>query len=159
MRTLRMLERFYWWIGMSICTRWWLRHCLKCQALKTSRMTIQWPVILMALPEGPGITVSVDYFGPLPVAPRGNTYILLFTDCFCRRADTYAVTAADLAAEGTVNILINRYIPLWGRPRSILSDNSLQVCPKLSQAVYKLLGFAKLPLSPTTQITMVEWRV
>ena len=21
-RTLRMLERFYWWIGMSICTRW-----------------------------------------------------------------------------------------------------------------------------------------
>ena len=27
--TLRMLERFYWWIGMSIRTRW-LRHCLKC---------------------------------------------------------------------------------------------------------------------------------
>ena len=36
-RTLRMLERFYWWIGMSICTRWWLRHCLKCQARKTLR--------------------------------------------------------------------------------------------------------------------------
>ena len=29
-RTLRMLERFYWWIGMNMCTRWWLRHCLKC---------------------------------------------------------------------------------------------------------------------------------
>ena len=21
-RTLRMLERFYWWIGMNVCTRW-----------------------------------------------------------------------------------------------------------------------------------------
>ena len=31
-RTLRMLERFYWWIGVNICTRWWLRHCLTCQA-------------------------------------------------------------------------------------------------------------------------------
>ena len=29
-RTLRMLERFYWWIGMNVYTRWWLRHCLKC---------------------------------------------------------------------------------------------------------------------------------
>ena len=57
-RTLRMLECFYWLIGMSICTRWWLRHCLKCQARKTSRLTVRWPIISMSLPEGPGITVS-----------------------------------------------------------------------------------------------------
>ena len=85
-RTLRMLKRFYWWIGMSICTRWWLRHCLKCQARKTSRLTVRWPVISMPLPEGPGIAVT----------PRGNTYILLFTDRFSRRAGMYAVTAAEL---------------------------------------------------------------
>ena len=42
-RTLRMLERAHWWNGMSICTRWWLRHCLKCQARKTSRLTVRWP--------------------------------------------------------------------------------------------------------------------
>ena len=29
-RTLSMRERFYWWIGMGICTRWWLRRCLHC---------------------------------------------------------------------------------------------------------------------------------
>ena len=85
--------------------RWWLRHCLKCQARKTSRLTVQWPVISMPLP---GITVSVEYFGPLPVTPRGNTYILLFTDCFSRRADMYAVTAAEFTAEGAADILINR---------------------------------------------------
>ena len=68
----------------------------------------------MPLLEGPGIAVSVDYYGPLPVTPRGNTYILLFTDRLSRRADMYAVTAAEFTAEGTANILINRYIPLWG---------------------------------------------
>ena len=25
-RMLRMLEPFYWWIGMNVCTWWWLRH-------------------------------------------------------------------------------------------------------------------------------------
>ena len=86
----------------------------------------------MPLPEGPGIAVSVDYFGPLPVTPRGNTYILLFTDRFSHPTDMYAVTAAEFTAEGAANILINRYIPLWGCPRSMLSDNGLQFCSKLS---------------------------
>ena len=79
-RTLRMLERFSWRIDMSVCTRWWLCNCLKCQARKTSRQTVRWPIFTMLSPEGPDIAVSVDFFGPLPVAPRGNTYIMLFTD-------------------------------------------------------------------------------
>ena len=34
-RTLGMLERFYyWWVGMSICTRWGIRNCLECQRRK-----------------------------------------------------------------------------------------------------------------------------
>ena len=80
----------------------------------------------MPLPEGPGISISVGYFGPLPVPPRDNTYILLITDRFSRRADMFAVTAADFTAEGTANILVNQYIPLSRCPRTILSDNGLQ---------------------------------
>ena len=153
-RTLCMLERFYWWIEMSVCTRWWLRRCLKCQARKTSQLTVRWPVISIPLPPGPGIAVSVDYFGPSPVTPRGNTYILLFTDRFSRRADMFAVTAAEFAAESTTNILIHQYILLWGCPRSILSDNGLQFCSKLSHVVYEL---EKPPPAPTIQAVKVVW--
>ena len=103
-RTLRMLERFHWWIGMNVCTRMWLRHCLKCQARKTPRLTVHWLIITMPLPEGPDVAVSVDYFGPLPVTPRGNTYILLFTDRFSRWADMFPITAAEFTAEGTANM-------------------------------------------------------
>ena len=101
----------------------------------------------MPLPEGPGIAVSVVYFGPLPVAPRGSTYIVLFTDRFSRQADMFPVTAAEFTAEGTANILVNQYIPLWGFPRAILSDNGLKLCSKPSQAVYQLLGVRKLSSS------------
>ena len=53
--TLRMLERFYWRLGMNVCTRWWLRHCLNCQARKISRLTTRWPIISIPLPEGPAL--------------------------------------------------------------------------------------------------------
>ena len=102
-----MLERFDWWIGMNICTRWWLRHCLKCQARKPSQLTVRWSINSISLPEGSGIAVSDDYFGPLPVMPRGSTCILLFTVRFSRRAEMFAVAAAEFTDEGAANILIN----------------------------------------------------
>ena len=83
---------------MSICTRGWLRHCLKRQARKTSRLMVHWPIISMPQPEEPGIAVSADYFGPFPVTPRGDTYILLFTDYFSRRSDKYAVITTEFTA-------------------------------------------------------------
>ena len=62
---------------------------------KTPRVTVRSPIISMPLPECPGVAISVDYVGPLPVTPRGNTYILLITDRFSRRADMFPVTAAE----------------------------------------------------------------
>ena len=38
----------------------------------------------------------------------------------------FPVTAAQFTTEGTANILVNKYFPLWGCPRSMLSDNGLQ---------------------------------
>ena len=142
-----MLMRFFWWVGMDASTRWWLRKCLKCQARKTSRQTIRWPTLSLPLPNGPGILVSVDYFGPLPLTPRGNAYILLFTDRFSRRADMYAVTEAQFTASGTMDILMNRFIPIWGCPVTLLSDNGLQFCSKYARAVYERLGINKITTS------------
>ena len=72
MRTLKMLERFYWWVDMEACTKWWVRRCLKCQVRKTSRQTVRWPAFPIPLHNSPGVAVSVDHFGPLPITARGN---------------------------------------------------------------------------------------
>ena len=100
--------------------------------------------VLIHVPEGPGITTRVDCFGLLPVRPRRNTYIVLNTDRFSRRAKTFAVTAAKLTAAGRANILVMCYIPLWICPCTILSDNGLQFCFKRLQAVYQRMGVHKL---------------
>ena len=52
----------------------------------------------------------------------------------------FAVTTAEFTAEGTANILVNRFIPLWGCPSTLLSDNGPQFCARLATGVYKLLG-------------------
>ena len=146
-RTLKLLECFYWWVGMEACTKWWLRRCLKCQARKTSRQTVRWPTFPIPLPNSPGVAVSVDYFGPLWITGQGNSYILLFADRYSRRADMFAVTTAEFTAEGTANILVNRFILLWGCPSTLLSDNGPQFCARLATAVYKLVGIHKLTTS------------
>ena len=144
-RTLKMLERFYWWVDMEVCTKWWARRCLKCQARKTSRQIIRWPTLSVRLSNSPGTSVSVDYFGPLPTTARGNSYILLFTDRFSRRAGVFAVTAAEFIAEGTANIFVNCFIPLWGCPSTLLSDNDLQFCAQLATAACTQTNDKRLP--------------
>ena len=146
-RTFKMLERFYSWVGMEVCPKWWVRRCLKCQARKTSRQTIRWLTPSAPLPNSPGISFSVDYFGPQPTTARGNAYVLLLTDRFSRQTDMFAVTAAEFTAEGTANILVNRFIPLWGCSSTLLSDNGLQFCAQFATAVYKLLDVHKLTTS------------
>ena len=113
--------------GINICARWWIRRCLKCQACSTSRQMIRWPALFLSPPNSPGITVSVDYFGPLPLTPRGNLYILILTNRFSRRADMFAVTAAQFTTTGTADILfIDQCITFEGCSLTLISDNGLQ---------------------------------
>ena len=77
--TLSMPQRFYWWIGMNISTRWWLRRCLQYQERTSSRQTVPWVTLSLPLPPSPIVAESVDYFGSLPVTRQGNSYTPLFT--------------------------------------------------------------------------------
>ena len=142
-----MLKLFYWRVEMSICTRWWFHRCLQRQARKARksfRQTAGWPFFSLPLRSGPGVAVSVDCF---PVIRQGNCYIFLFTDRFSRRADMRVVSAAEFTAESTADILVNKYMPLWGYPVSLLSNDRLKFCSELSLSVYKLLDIRKTATS------------
>ena len=131
-----MLTWFYWWIGKDVSASWWIRHCLHCQTRKTNRHAIRWPTLSFPIPNGPGINVSIDYFGPLPLTPRGNVHIVLLTDRFSRLADMFAVSAENFTAAGTADLL-------WGCPVTILSDNGQQFTSKRATTVYDRVGIRK----------------
>ena len=98
----------------------------------------------MPLPSGPGQIISVDYFGPLPITRQGNKHILLYTDRFSRHIAAYAVTQDERTAEGTARIFVEQYIPLWGCPHTLLSDNGTEFVARLSLAIYKLMKVRKI---------------
>ena len=123
--------------------------CAWCQGGKKPP---NWPHILRPQGIGKKKIGQSTRFGALAVTPRGKTYILLITYRFSRRADKFAVTAAEFTAEGMTNILVNQYIPLWGSPRNILSDNGLQFCSKLSQLSTSFWECASLPQAPIIQM-------
>ena len=110
------------------------------------------PVISMPLPEGPGIAVSVDYVGPLPATPRGNTYALIFTNRFRRQSDMYVVTARlPFLSTGT---------PPFGDTRAAYARTTASsYAQRFRRRSTNFLGFGKLPPAPTTQIAMAEWSV
>ena len=39
--TLAILERYYYWVGMALIVKWWIRRCYACQARKKTRDTIR----------------------------------------------------------------------------------------------------------------------
>ena len=64
----------------------------------------------------------------------------------------FHVTAAEFTTEDTANILVNQYIPLWGCPRTILSDNRLQFCSKdhkLYISCWVCTSLLQAPIIPT----------
>ena len=58
-----------------------------------------------------------------------------------------ATTEAEFTASGTADILVDRCFPLWGCRVSLLSDNDLQLCSKLSRALYERLDINKIATS------------
>ena len=59
----------------------------------------------------------------------------------------YAVTAANFTAKGTADVLVNKYMPLWGCMTTLLSDNGYHFCAKLSAAIYELMHVRKVTTS------------
>lgn len=64
----------------------------------------------------------------------------------------YAVADTEFTAEGNADILVNRYMPLWGYPISILSGNGLRFFSKLSVAILNRLSRRALFTRTATEV-------
>lgn len=126
---------------MEACIRWWVRHCLKSQARKTSPQPVRGPIPLLPLRNRPAIFSSLDSFQPLGVTASGKSLILLFIDCFSRGSNMYAVTITECIAEGkAVSLLTYTSVHLYvGLLRlSFLAEDGSGFVTNLAHAVYTL---------------------
>lgn len=128
---------------MSQSVRWFVSHCIPCQASKSSRRAHRWPLISLPLPSRPGEMVAFDILGPLPTTKKGNKYILLLVDLFSRHAEPYALTSDEKTATGCATKIADDYIIRWGCPKYLLSDRASEFTAKVAQDVYRMMGAKK----------------
>lgn len=136
-----MLGRFHWWVGMSLCTRWWLRNSPECQPRSPRGWRSSGPSARCSCLRGPvsrsESTIPALYRSYPGVTPTAKSSLAIL-------AAARACLLSLLPNLRPTNGVINRYILIWECPRSMLSNNGLQLCSKLSHVAYKLVGVRKI---------------
>ena len=111
-------KRFYSAKSNSKCVKV-VQNCTPCKLRKLKKL--ESPLSENLTPQFPWQMVSMDIFGPLPLSPKGNKYILLITDLFSNYPE--GVSIPDKSAETVADVLITKFICRFGVPQLWLSDN------------------------------------
>jgi len=97
--------------------------CDLCQKSKIYNQRTRGPLI-SNIPDRPHEIISLDLIGPLPPGQLGARCLLVMLDVFSKYVQIYPLRRA------TSNIIINKieknYIPVCGKFKKILTDNSTQ---------------------------------
>ena len=81
--------------------------------------------------------VAIDTIGPLPPDEEGNTYLIVFIDCFSRLVSIFL--AKDATGMSLEKVFI-KYLKDRPNPFQIVTDNGAQFKNVLTSALTDLLG-------------------
>lgn len=132
----RVAQKFYW-PGMQKDITDHVRFCSTCQRYKPSNQPP--PGLLQTpAPQRRFETVAVDLFGPLPITPRGNRWILSVEDIATRYVEFFPLQEA--TAEACAITLVNEYFLRYGLARKLISDNGTQFVSFIMQYTAERFG-------------------
>ena len=128
-KTLKAMERLYWWKGMRKDVRQHIRNCSECQKNKTNNN--QKPGGLLQPLQIPGRrweSISVDLITQLPMTRFGNTKIVVFVDRLSKMVFLVLMTWQDcICAPSSEHMECNVRLSMTGTPSlPVHSGKSLQ---------------------------------
>ncbi len=141
-RTYKAMQDRVYWRGMYSDVQAWIKGCIKCGHGKPAPPSIvRAPIGTLPIATSPFEIVSMDFMGPFQETPRGNRYILVFTDFLTRWPEAVALPESD---EVTVaRALVEHVICRHGAPSVLLSDRGKQFNSKMMNVIYTLLDIDK----------------
>ena len=143
-RTYMILRHRYFWFDMFAQTCQYVFNCVSCRAAGKSHEKA--PLCRSEIPTQCGVSISIDWVGPLSRSHRGNSYILTIADRFS--GFLHAVPTPDKSAASAVNYFLQYYLPYFGCPLSISSDNDPAFSAEIFQAIYAKFNIRHLRTSP-----------
>lgn len=134
-KTYERLRQRYYWRGMFTYVRKFVRSCTDCQRRKSAPCRSAGALQPLPCPARPFDRVGIDLYGPLPMTPAGNRWIIVAVDHLTRYAETAALPSA--TARDVASFLLRCFILRHGPPRELLSDRGRVF---LSEVVEALLA-------------------
>ena len=139
-RTLLKLRRMFYWPGYKGDIARWCRHCKVCESYKAGhnpkRAPLQQRFVGTVLDK-----IALDVIGPIRESARGHNYILVVSDYYSKFVDAYPIP--DQTAQTVADILVTRWICIFGCPLSIHSDQGRNFESDLFREICRLLDIEK----------------
>lgn len=147
-KTIDLLNRKYWWPGMTVAARAYCKGCLLCTKTKTPRTAPVGFLKPLPLPFAPWKDISVDYITPLPPCEyRGRTFkhVAVVVDRLTKMR--HFIPTETLETEELGDYFIDRIYSTHGCPDTIISDRGAQFVSTLWRTLSARLGITLRPSS------------
>ena len=136
--TLRAIQIHYHWPNMASDVENYVKDCLNCFLTKTPNPQNKGLLALYDTDVLKFQIIHLDYVGPLPATPAGNTFILSIRD---RGSGLYLGTPTrEATGQETAKILWSQWISRYGCPVKIITDNGTPFIANVFTNLTKLMG-------------------
>ncbi|GJP34472.1 hypothetical protein CLOM_g18911, partial [Closterium sp. NIES-68] len=138
-KTLKALQRFYYWPDMVTDVQRYVAACPICQRMKSSHQRPTGLLQPLEPPQRPWQHVTMDFVTGLPARPSGNDAVLVVVDRLTKMAH-FAPCRTTITAEETARLFISTVVRLHGIPAAIISDRDPKFTSKFWQDTWARYG-------------------
>src|SRR5271168_1993349 len=137
-KTLEIVQRNFWWPGMSIFIKNFVEGCTTCQETKNITHPTREPLHPTEIPDTPFETITMDFITDLPPS-NGHDTILVCTDKHTKTI-ILAPCTKTIDALGTAKLLIETTFRRYGTPKKVISDRGPQFVSQVMKTITEGMG-------------------
>lgn len=141
-KTLKALERYFWWPSMRADVQQYVRVCDSCQRVKPRNDYPAGLLMPLPIPDRPWESISMDFITSLPTTPAGHDTIMVVVDRFTKLAH-FVPMRETTNALGVAELVREQIFRLHGVPANIVSDRDSRFTSEFWKALCAALGVAQ----------------
>jgi len=137
-KTVELVTRNYWWLGVTRDVGRYVEECDLCQRMKNRTEELAGKLKLSKVPEKPWTHLTVDFITKLLVVAEKDAILVVCDRLF--KMMHFVATTEGTSAEGLTRLFRDNVWKLHGLPESVVLDRGPQFAAELTKELNRMLG-------------------